>query len=318
MKYIILFLFIFSIDQAHANKLLVTNLKFENQDQLAKLTIQFRGALLKAPELTIKGDILQVSMFNATIWPQISKKISLQKSQDTEIKGYQYDKKTVRVRAILPFALQGMEKRVSLTLKDDSVELHFPNKIYKRQDYDETYLNYLLEQKKQEIQSQDKIQTTQSSVSREDGAIIEEKSFSVMTYIGKYIIFLSAILLGIYGLVLLFKKRVLGKGRLGFLNDIGLVSVLNTVYLGPKRSLLLIKAHDKVLLLGNSEAGLSYLTELSDVSGLLKKGEQEIMGNNFDTTMDVIDQKNTKDEIEEKDSLSNQIKRKVKGLRSLQ
>ena len=116
---------------------------------------------------------------------------------------------------------------------------------------------------------------------------------------------------------------------MGFLNDTSLVSILNTTYLGPKRSLLVVKVHDKVLLLGNSETGLSYLSELQNVSELLKEGEKGIAGNNFDTTIDsVVESKvskkiKLKENIQEKatknqKSLSEQIKQKVKDLRSLQ
>ena len=316
MNFIILFLLVFSLEETHANKLQITNLKFENKEQTAKLIIQFKGFLEGSPELIIKEDILQVTMPSSTIWPQISRKISLLEPQDTEIKGYQYDQKTVRVRAILPFKLKGMEKQVSLTLQDNSVELYFPNRRYKSREYDENYLDYLLEQKSNNQQSQDEVKIIQSSVAQENEAIIEEKSFNVMAYIGKYIIFLSIILLSIYGLFLIFKKRVLKKGRLGFLNDSNLISILNTVYLDPKKSLLLVKVHDKILLLGNSENGLSNLSELDNISDLLKQGEREVAGNNFDTTLDSADKDQRK--AVEKESLSDQIKRRVKNLRPLQ
>ena len=371
MKLILTFLFIFSLDLSYASKLKITDLVFSNRGERGKVSIQFQGPLKKSPELTIKKDILQVSMFDAIVWPQVSKKITLQRPNDSELKAYQFDKETVRVRAILPFPVQGLEKKVNLVLQDNSVELYFPinskQKGGEKKEYDETYLDYLLQQKdgnrpnvfKGEVGSdiaqpaqdrpgvlQDKVQMTQSapqkrgtkkeSLKAESGSIIERKSFDAMSYIGKYIVFLGIILLAVYGVVLIFKRRVLKKGRLGFLNNTDLVSVLNTTYLGPKRSLLVVKVHDKVLLLGNSETGLNYLSELEGVSDLLKEGEKEVAGSNFDSTVGAVKEGEVVEKVkikenplagqenttpardEKKSSLSEQIKQKVKDLRPLQ
>ena len=329
----LIFICFFMILQAHANKVRITHLEFENRDREGKVVIHFDGPLEKAPELTIKEEILQVSMFDAIVWPQVNRKISLQKTHDSELKAYQFDKQTVRVRAILPFALQGMEQKIKLVLKDNTVELSFPKHLVaKRPKYDESYLDYLLEKKNEAAHKretspkevvQDKIQTVQSA------PVIEKKSFDVMAYIGKYIAFLGLVLIGVYGFVWFLRKVMIKKGKLGFLNDTDLVSVLSTIYLGPKRSLLVVKVHNKILLLGNSETGINYLSELQGISDLLKEGEKEIGGGNFDTTIHAVDEEGIEKKVKLKkeeapgqeskaSSLSEQIKQKIKDLRPLQ
>ena len=139
---------------------------------------------------------------------------------------------------------------------------------------------------------QDEITTVHSSAEVQGegkGESVSPKSFDFMAYIGKYLLFLALVLALAYGIILLFKRGMLKKSGLGFLGDADLVSILSTTHLGPKRSLVLVKVHEKILVLGNSESGLSLLTELPDVAGLLKEGEQKLTGNNFDTTIHVAE-----------------------------
>jgi len=92
--------------------------------------------------------------------------------------------------------------------------------------------------------------------------------------------------------VALFKKGAFKKGKLGFLNSTKIVEVLNTTYIGPKRSLLLIRAHNQIFLVGSSEKGLHMISEVDGLSGIFKDGEKEISGSNFDTNLETAEQKN--------------------------
>ncbi|MBK24299.1 MAG: hypothetical protein CME70_09915 [Halobacteriovorax sp.] len=172
-------------------------------------------------------------------------------------------------------------------------------------------------------------------------------SFSVMSYLGKFVAFLGIILLLFYGVVTLMRKGVMKKGKLGFLNNTKMVEVLSTTYIAPKRSVMMVRAHNQVFLVGSSDAGLQPLGEISDVTGLLKDGEKQVAGNNFDTSLFDADSqekefklkdmttttKNTSEKesqegglaallaentVEEKVKLSDQIKSKVKNLKSFQ
>ncbi len=163
-----------------------------------------------------------------------------------------------------------------------------------------------------------------------------EKSdgFSYMQYIGKFVAFLGLVLLLFYGIVALMKKGVISKGKLGFLNKTQAVTILNTTYVGPKRSILMIKVHDQIFMVGSSEAGITMLSEVSDVNGVLKEGEKAIAGNNFDTTFSNLDdlanldgkiklKKDTTSVVPENTKVkdvvkfSDRIKQKVKDLKPL-
>ncbi len=122
--------------------------------------------------------------------------------------------------------------------------------------------------------AKDEVKTAQAAPAR--------KEFSFVTYAGKFIAFLGVVLLFFWGAVQLMKKGVLGKGKLGFLNGSSLVSVLSTTYVGPKRAILMVKAHNQVFLVAAHEGGMSFLSEVHDVPGLVKEGERYVAGSNFD------------------------------------
>lgn len=140
----------------------------------------------------------------------------------------------------------------------------------------------------------DRVTLTQSSVTKnakegdstastqtKDG----ESRFSVMGYVGKFVAFLSIMIAGFYGVLTLFKKGIIKKGKLGFLHSTKLVEVLSTTHIAPKRQLLMVKAHKQVFLISSSETGIQFLSEINDVTGLIKTGEEEITGSNFDTNL---------------------------------
>ncbi len=112
-----------------------------------------------------------------------------------------------------------------------------------------------------------------------------ESRFSVAGYIGKFVAFMSLMIAGFYGVLTLFKKGIIKKGKLGFLNSTKLVEVLSTTHIAPKRSLIMVKAHKQVFLISSSETGVQFLSEINDVTGLIKTGEEEVTGSNFDTNL---------------------------------
>lgn len=355
--------------QVHADMAKINKIEFENKDNIGRVKVYFEGVLKNRPKLVIRDKIIQVSLSDAIIWPQVKRNISLTDNDDAVLMGYQFDKETVRVRTILPFELK-RKKDIKVVLNTGFFEIHFPHKSYFsdidnhsnkkivkenrgriKKEYDETYLNYLLEQDNKNSKSvfknldktylhnnqdtgealEDTVQITQSALEKSKDETIEKKSFDVMAYIGRYIAFLGLILLFIYGLFFIFRKNFLRRGKLGILGNTELVSVLSTTHIGPKRSLLLVKVHNKVVLIGNSESGINYLSELDEISKLLKEGEEEITGSNFDTTIDNVNENKIEERVKLKENpleesrngnkssrLSEQIKKRVKELRPLQ
>jgi flagellar biogenesis protein FliO len=154
----------------------------------------------------------------------------------------------------------------------------------------EGYLNNLIEENQKKPHNvpsmkEDTVSHRMSSpqkVKTEVTKKADEKEFSFASYVFKFVFFLGVVLGLFYGIVQLMKKGVLTKGKLSFLNNSKLIEVLNTTYVSPKRSLLLVKVHNQVFLVSNSENGLNYMTELADTTSLIKETEKTITGSNFD------------------------------------
>ncbi len=359
---------LFSVGSLQATeKIKVKSLKYSaKNNSVGEISIRFEGNLESAPELTIKDSMIQVALNEAIVWPKIEKKISVDKNLDSTVMAYQFNKEVARVRAILPYSIKGLEDRVSITIRGKSINLQFPRIISaspvvkkavvkaKKQNleqYDESYLDKLIKEKEQSkaptkklgkmakaapVIASDKVNVALSGIEK-DTLNEGKSSFSLTGYIGKFVAFLGVVLLLFYGVVALMKKGVLKKGKLGFLNSTKVIEVMNTTYVGPKRSLMLIKAHKQVFLVANTEKGMEFLSEVNDISGLIKEGEKSLSGNNFDSDLGSanLEEKsfNLKDDIEKsaeqnvelntdvvKDSvkLSQKIKEKVKTLKPLQ
>ena len=177
--------------------------------------------------------------------------------------------------------------------------------------------------------TKDEVRSTQAAPDRKD-------NFSFAGYAGKFIAFLGVVLLFFYGVTQLIKKGVLSKGKLGFLNNAQLVSVLSTTYVAPKRAILMVKAHNQVFLVSSCESGMSFIAEVKDVPGLVKEGERAITGTNFDDSAAIAKDATPRDEMRVKENIyesavieekgiqkdivrfSDELKKKVKNLKSLQ
>ncbi len=359
---------LFSVGSLQAGEnIKVKSLKYSAiNNSTGEISIQIEGNLESAPELTIKDSMIQIALKDAVVWPKIEKKITLNKNLDSTIMAYQFNKEVTRVRAMLPYSIKGLEDRVSITISGDNINLQFPKVISAApvskktsvakakqniEQYDESYLDKLIKEKEQSkapinklsevakaapVVSTDKVNVALSGIEK-DSLNEGKSSFSLTGYIGKFVAFLGVVLLLFYGVVALMKKGVLKKGKLGFLNSTKVIEVINTTYVGPKRSLMLVKAHKQVFLVANTEKGMEFLSEVNDISGLIKDGEKSLSGNNFDSDLgsaNLIEKSfNLKEDIEKtadqnvelntdvvKDSvkLSQKIKEKVKTLKPLQ
>lgn len=359
--------------------------KAQTQGSRGSVVIKLAAAINEIPELTIKDNMVQVSVPGSFVWPKIEKNISVGNA-DATLMAYQFNKDLVRVRALLPFSLEGREKQVSLVVGDKTVELTFPieqtrktasapfpaakSKKQPAAAYDTKYLEKLLSDKELramaeqanktndantaqvqktttkagqsgEKKQQDEVNVALSATDRDVNA-----PFSIANYLGKFVAFLGIVLLLFYGAVTLMKKGVLKKGKLGFLNSTKSVEVLSTTFIGPKRSVMMIRAHEQVFLVGSSEGGLQFLSEVKNPVGLLKEGERKIAGNNFDTQLQAAPEKEFRlketaqanreaaatteigldsfldskatNKVKDKVRFSDQIKSKVKNLKPLQ
>jgi flagellar biogenesis protein FliO len=353
-------------------KVKIEKLSFKKDRNFGVVTVNYSGKMTDTPELTVKDGIVQIAMPNTVVWPKVEKQITLQKSFDSKIMAYQYNKDLARVRAVLPYSLAGKENKVSVMLEDREMKFYFPlvapvvKKVSKavvqaankqsKEAYDEQYLEKLLKDKKvtkneqvikienvEEVLNKNKAKekTKTDVVSTITSATKKSADFDFSSYIFKFIGFFSLLVGGIYVLMNFFRKGMLKKGGLGFLSGTKVVEVLNTTYLAPKRSLLVVRVNKQVFLLSQSEKGMDFLTEIKDTAAFMKEGEKEVIGSNFDTNLEsanteekefkLKDMTSTMEEKEdatslvkaitgqeEKVSLSSQIKNKIKDLKPLQ
>ena len=226
--------------------------------------------------------------------------------------------------------------------------------------YDEDYLNQLLESKdkSREIVAKndgtkemtnlekafsDSVVETSSSVNKNDIKSKPEllrgiqSSNSTLAMTAVKMMSVLALVIGIFfALVQVAKRGMFKKSGLSFLNEAKMVTVLNTTYVGPKRSLITVKVHNQVLLLAQSEAGINFLTEVKGVTELLKEGERQVSGSHFDDRMDLAEEDaqqlskikvkeninesraTFKEKLTDKVSFSEQLKNKLKDLKPLQ
>jgi flagellar biogenesis protein FliO len=368
----------FQTQASTAGKAKIERVELKGSETTRQMIVELNGRLTGNPALTVRDQMVQVEVPNSYVWPRIEKKSTISKQNDTTLMAYQFEQDVVRVRAMLPFSLKGQEDRVSVVVRDGVIVLNFPTPTPARKEVAAAPTAPVRETPKGEARTV-KAEASRSADAQAEEALIMnlvhgsdfeepaqpiledqvrlqasaperaqgESNFSLTNYIVKFLAFLGLVLVLFYGVVSLMRKGVLKKGSLGFLNSTKVVEVLNTTHLGPKRSMMLVKAHNQVFLVGSSEQGLNLISEIKDVSGLFKEGEKEISGSNFDSTLNTA-QTYTKDfklkdeiltsapegegkaptsglsellnekPVQDTVKLSDQIKNKVKGLKSLQ
>lgn len=332
-------LFTIFVGSANAS-IKVEKLNFKKNSKKGTLTIKYSGELNDYPELSVVGKSIYVSIPNSKVTNTINKAVSFSTSgKDTSLKAYQVKNNKTKIKALFPFNMQKKAEQVSLTIRENSIELTFPRtkvkalarkkvtktKAKNKKEYlNEEYLNSLLKiqkkskhiakkpvkkaiEKNKVIKAktiatdffEDEVKTTLAAPAK-----ASKSSISLVEYGGKFVAFLGVVLLLFYGVVTLMKKGFIKKGKLGFLNNADTISVVSQTYLAPKKSLMLIKAHKQVFLVSNTEHGIQPISEIKDVAGLFKEGEMTLSGQNFDTNLGSADED---DFIEEKVKLKEDI-----------
>jgi len=224
--------------------------------------------------------------------------------------------------------------------------------------YDEKYLENLLKSEKSntsipvENALQDSLTTNQSSTKRveslknnpkisdhkknqvvvnkkdeskslfdpKDESRVDQNSFlSLNSYIIKFAVFLLLILALFYFGINLFKKGFINKGKLSLFHNTDMIKVLSTTYIAPKKALVLVKVQDQTILMAHSDTTFQFITEINNPVKLLKTGEKELLGKNFDTELDKHekDEKiNSKVKLKKENNYTDLVREKIKGLKS--
>lgn len=372
IKFILLILFTFSLS-AQA-KIKIGKMSFTKSGNQGTLKVYFSGQMKEYPDLSINKTSINIQIPNSIAARSTDKTVSFATSgRDTRVRINQFNKNTTQIKTVFPFEVHNKREKVALTIKENFIELTFPKlkaqrkvitqkrvkakavkvkqKIVKEA-LNEDFLKSLEREIKTKRKEGKKLVRAKKTPLKKDKVKVAlsatdkpakkqaKSSFSFMEYGGKFVAFLGLVLLLFYGVVSLMKKGFIKKGRLGFLNNTGQVQVLSQTYITPKKSLMLIKAHEQVFLVSNTDSGIQLVSEINDTTGLLKEGEKLVAGNNFDDSLssansdsqieekvqlkqDIVKSNKVSalssyKEVKEKVKFSDQLKKKVKNLKPLQ
>ncbi len=342
----------------------VSGLDLNIKDNNGTFSIATEGRGSELPDLKVLGKTIEVTLSKADDFVAFSRRINGANLSADSTGG------KALIRAILPYEVA--EDSVTLGWKGNRIEITFPrgkiNKVVAperavslkeitpptmdtkvtKEVLNENYLNGLMkESAPKAVVKKDEITLTQSSAQQVQSASLGKKSssenFSFAGYAAKFTVFLAMVLGLFYGIVQLLKKGVFSRGKLGFLNNSQMIEVLSTTYVAPKRTLMVVRAHKQIFLVASSEAGLAFLSEMTDTTGLIKEGEKQITGSNFDmnlsdaNTSEALDAFRLKEDIMESSPLppegglaklamakddivkfSDELKKKAKKLRPIE
>jgi flagellar biogenesis protein FliO len=287
-----------------------------------KISTQGRSSGL--PDVKVTGNVIEVTLNKAASFKSISKN-----AHGSELSAAVHGENAI-IKAILPYEVSS--NSVSLGWKNNQIEVIFPrgratkiplsvdaqtvsaplisakSKIAK-ESLNEEYLKDLIKENGLKVQvkseKKDEVNLKQASSAKVDEMAAPKGSsdnFSFAGYAAKFTVFLALVLGLFYGIVQLLKKGVFSRGKLGFLNNSQIIEVLSTTYVSPKRTLMVIRAHKQIFLVANSESGFTFLSEMNDISGLLKEGEKHVTGTNFDVNLSEADL-NGLEELKLKDNI---------------
>ncbi len=297
----------------------VTNLDLKLQESQGIIIASVLGNSLDLPDVRVNQNVIEIEMLNSDGFNLINKNVN-----GAKLSAYNLNNKAV-IKAVLPYHVSQdtvqinyrnnsleisfpRNKKTIVSNTQLSKVLHTPSLIASTQtdlsniveknvvlkeELDEKYLNKLIKEDQKKTNTKeslvriDEVSTKMSSNLNGSNQTKpqDSKEFSFSGYVFKFSIFLLFVLGLFYGIVQVMKKGFLSRGKLSFLNDSKLIEVLNTSYIAPKKSLLLVKVHKQIFLISNTDNGLNFMTEISDTSGLIKETEKLVAGDNFDEKM---------------------------------
>ena len=322
----------------------VSSVSLGEEGGAATMTVRFKGGLAGPPEAAVvRGRIVQVSLPGAVVWPRIERAVPVG-GGEARVMAYQYTRDVVRARAVLPYDVGAGAPAVSE--RPGAVELSFAaapagaSAAAPGADaYDESYLEGLLSDREIEgmASAADAADAADAAAGasppapagdlvgvrmsgRDRGALA-----SLLPYLGRFGALLGAALLAFLLLAWGLKRTVFSRGRLGFLSGTRVVQVLDRTAIAPRRTIVTVRAHGQVLLVGVDDKGMHFLAEVRDPAGLVKEGERRIAGDNFDTRVEDASAagrdfplKGALDGPAPKERIADRIRKKVKDLKSLQ
>jgi flagellar biogenesis protein FliO len=295
----------------------VTGVDLKLNGSNGHIIAQTEGYSNELPDLKVNGKIIEIIINKGDRFDSLNRVVS-----GATVSAFMINNQAV-IKTILPYAVSS--DAVQMNWNNNKIEIVFPRmrlqekketeitsitsplklplekKVVEtkvaKESLNEGYLNKLINEEnkivnKVEVEEKDIVSTKMAAPLPNNETQVQNKtdSFSFAGYAAKFSFFLVLVLGLFYGVVQLLKKGLLKKGKLSFLNDSKLVEVLNTTYVAPKRSFMLVKVHKQIILVSNTETGMSFITEVKDTTGLIKDTERLVAGNNFDDSVSVAEQ----------------------------
>jgi len=304
----------------------VTTLQSKMSGKNQVIEIGLNGRTQELPDIKVSKNQIEVMLTGIEQFQSFFKNLHGVKAGASFVGGKAF------VTIALPNEVK--EEQVQLNLKPMSIEISFPKSevvqvqksvvkevVTKKEQLNIDYLNKLEGQETKQvaqIEHIDEVKQVQAAPQVEKSKeIAKNDQFSFAGYLAKFTVFLGLVLALFYGVVQLFKKGVLGKGKMGFLNNSQMIEVLSTTYISPKRSLMMVKAHKQIFFIANSENGIQFLSEVSDTAGLIKEGERLVTGSNFDLSLDEVSAQETKNFSLKENIMESKPLPEEKGISSL-
>ncbi|MDH4469163.1 MAG: flagellar biosynthetic protein FliO [Bacteriovoracaceae bacterium] len=308
--YFFLFMQILFSGNLFSKELELLNLKRKTVGQKETITLKFAGLLQERPTYKREGNNYSINIPNSKVVAKESEGMSFSSKGDHLLVEWNCEQLN-NCQAIgsagpaseYEFKLNGNELQLIYTI--NQVKTAGSKKIKTQQS-----LSYLMSSsnkndnpeiivpKKNEVDLGSKVEKTKvfekvekpkvtmfTSETKSQAKVPSFNFGSMQGYIIKIVLFLAAFIIFIIFGAKFFKRLISGKNKLNFLNSTQVVEVLNTTYLGPKRQLLLVRAHDQVVLLAAHETGVEFLCDVENLASVLKQQEKNIAGDNFDTSI---------------------------------
>ena len=305
----------------------VTSVDLTTNGNTGSVSVGLDGRSQELPDLRVYGNTIEIVLPQASAFNGISKNVRGAMLSANALNGkaivravlpYEVNAETVNLSwksngIEVSFPRGGARVRTSAVVAPAPVEMKMPkaeiivaktekevkeapkNQKVLKEALDEDYLNKLMKENtpKKEAptaQAKDEVRIQQSATVKAN--VLPSKvtdNFSFAGYAAKFTVFLALVLGLFYGIVQILKRGVFKRGKLGFLNNDKMIEVLSTTYVGPKKSLMIVRAHKQLFLVSNSESGLQFLSEMKDTTGIIKEGEKFITGSNFDTNLNFME-----------------------------
>lgn len=326
----------------------VTSLNLKTNEKNGSINITLEGRSTELPDFKVKGKTIEVVLGDAETFSSITKSISGAELKASSVKG-----KAI-ITATLPYEIEAdkvnlgwKNKNIEVTFprgkvakagnegqniikpkaveKKEAVvakkEVPVPAKIptVAKENLNEEYLNNLMKAEVKKVEPKaDEVKVKQASIAKVEEpkeVLNKNDNFSFAGYAAKFTGFLALVLGIFYGVVQVLKKGVFNRGKLGFLNNSQMIQVLSTTYVSPKRSLMVVKVHHQIFLIANSESGITFLSEMTDTTGLIKEGEKQVTGTNFDENLGAAETTETPIKLKENINVSTPVPEKgIAGL----